>query len=238
MSQLNYYILSDAGNASSEISAALDETQAFNEIGVSSDISLGLEELKNASPDVIIVFPSSGFLSDKNGLNSLLSHLQINTNSVVLMLSRSGQHNTPMEFFGVVETMLLEEIDQAISVLKQKLRRMLVLKSNASNNELIFIRDKGAYIKLKLSDINYIQSIGNYVKIFTASNVYMHRCTMKKLIQNLPDRFIRIHKSYVVNFEKIDRINSEVDIAGNILPLGDSYRDDLLQRIKILGHSS
>jgi DNA-binding LytR/AlgR family response regulator len=56
---------------------------------------------------------------------------------------------------------------------------------------------------------------------------------MAKALDILPDRFFRIHKSYIINFEHVDRIDAdEVMIRDTRLPIGDMYRAALFKRMK------
>lgn len=58
---------------------------------------------------------------------------------------------------------------------------------------------------IKIEDINYIQAYGDYVMLFTANGKHIKEQTMKFFEANLPDTFIRIHRSCIVNSEKIQR---------------------------------
>ena len=66
--------------------------------------------------------------------------------------------------------------------------------------------------------------------------VYTVYSTLKSVADKLPsDRFLRVHRSYVVNLGKIDNIDhTNLQIADKIIPISDSYKNILLQRIKTL----
>jgi DNA-binding LytR/AlgR family response regulator len=57
-----------------------------------------------------------------------------------------------------------------------------------------------------VSDIIYLQAFGDYVYIFTGNGKYLKEQTMKYFENNLPQQFIRIHRSYIVNIKSISRI--------------------------------
>lgn len=95
-----------------------------------------------------------------------------------------------------------------------------------------------AYIQLKIgkeqieiqqNSINYIQSYGNYVKVFTSEKVYVVPTTTQEIVTLLSSqKFLRIHKSYVVNITKITSYTEqEVTISNQQLPIGITYKREL-----------
>jgi len=89
-------------------------------------------------------------------------------------------------------------------------------------------------IELPQDDINYIQSYGNYVKVFTSEKVYVVPTTTQEIVSNLSShKFMRIHKSYVVNLAKITTYTEqEVSITSQLLPIGITYKRELYQRLE------
>ncbi|WP_460684700.1 LytR/AlgR family response regulator transcription factor [Niabella aquatica] len=77
-----------------------------------------------------------------------------------------------------------------------------------------------------------MQSLGNYVKVYTHNSVYVTPATTTEIEQNLQGApFKRIHKSYIVALKKIKRISSgQVCLEnGTLLPVGVTYRRELLE---------
>lgn len=75
--------------------------------------------------------------------------------------------------------------------------------------------------KLIINNIRWIEAMGDYVKVVTKSRNYMILSTMKSFLTKLPEnQFIRIHKSYIVNLEKVINFSPRnVNIDGELLPL-------------------
>jgi DNA-binding LytR/AlgR family response regulator len=111
--------------------------------------------------------------------------------------------------------------------------------SNSDANE-IFIKKGSSLVKLKLKDIIYIEALENYVTLNTLNEKFTIHFTMKALESQLPsETFIRVHRSFIVNISLIKTIkdNSLDMIIGNDLrniPVGNSFRDPLLNRINIM----
>jgi DNA-binding LytR/AlgR family response regulator len=111
--------------------------------------------------------------------------------------------------------------------------------TNSDTNE-IFIKKGSSLVKLKISDITYVEALENYVTLNTKSEKFTIHFTMKAIEYQLPsDTFIRVHRSFIVNISLIKAIkDNSLDITvGNELrniPIGNSFRDPLLNKINII----
>ena len=108
--------------------------------------------------------------------------------------------------------------------------------NNTTQNQpdFIFVKEDSTTYKVSLIDILYIESIGDYIKIHTANKIYITYQTLKKMDENLPSNvFVRVHKSFIVSFNKIDSIQGNVIKMGNHeIPVGYSYRKSFSERVK------
>jgi DNA-binding LytR/AlgR family response regulator len=102
------------------------------------------------------------------------------------------------------------------------------------NESFIFLKQDQSVFKVNYSDILHIQALGNYLQVFTTSQKMIVRETMAEMEEKLPkDIFIRIHKSTIVNFTKIEKfINNQIFIAGKEFPVGTLYKNELVKRFK------
>ena len=105
----------------------------------------------------------------------------------------------------------------------------------------IFIKDGGtSFIRLKYDEVLWIEALENYVLIVTETEKHTVHFTMKSLEQQLPGNFfIRIHRSYIVNIDKIAAIEDNYVIITyggrkKSFPIAKSFRDNLLKKIKII----
>ncbi len=89
---------------------------------------------------------------------------------------------------------------------------------------------KGLKAKVKVAHILYIESFGNYVKIFDDKTFHLANVTMKEVEQTLPpESFVRCHKKYIVNTDTMELFDSNtVSIKGGVkIPVGISYRQQV-----------
>jgi DNA-binding LytR/AlgR family response regulator len=118
---------------------------------------------------------------------------------------------------------------------------LLQLKQTATTNEqinnqsdFIFIKSDKKSIKVNITDISYIEGLGDYIKVYTNDKKLVTNLSMKKIENLLPPKlFFRIHKSYIISINKIESVEGNmVKINNTKLPIGNSYRQDFMQHIK------
>ncbi len=98
----------------------------------------------------------------------------------------------------------------------------------------LFIKDGNYRYKVYFNDINYLSSDHVYVTVHTAARKYLVRGSLQEYISKLDARFLRIHRSYVVNTGKIDKINSVyLVVNGEQLPVSKNHKDSLLEALNI-----
>ncbi|WP_343538526.1 LytTR family DNA-binding domain-containing protein [Sphingobacterium thalpophilum] len=99
----------------------------------------------------------------------------------------------------------------------------------------LVIKVDNEILKLDFGSIYYTQSYGNYVKFFTAENMYMSQITTQEVENKLdPELFVRIHKSYLVALKEISKIaGGELSLKnGTVLPIGKFYKKNVIDRMK------
>jgi two-component system, LytTR family, response regulator len=107
-------------------------------------------------------------------------------------------------------------------------------KENKDNEgEHIFIKSNLKKLKIFTSKIKWIEAFGDYVKVVTEDDTNMVLSTMKAFENELPkDRFVRVHKSYIINVEKVERFNSKfAEIGATKIPLSRNKKDNLVKAL-------
>jgi DNA-binding LytR/AlgR family response regulator len=100
-------------------------------------------------------------------------------------------------------------------------------------NDFIFVKSNLKKRKVFLNDLKYIEALGDYVKLVTENDSLIVLSTMKTFEAILPeDRFLRIHKSYIVNLDKVLRYNSKViELEQQQLPLSRNRKSQLIEAL-------
>jgi DNA-binding LytR/AlgR family response regulator len=104
-----------------------------------------------------------------------------------------------------------------------------------SGNDLYINIDR-RLIKIDLPSINLIEAKGDYIQIKTEDKNYTVHSTLKKIEEKLPDNiFLKVHRSYIINFNKIiDIEDNSVLIERDVIPVSRSNRPELMKRLNLL----
>jgi DNA-binding LytR/AlgR family response regulator len=119
--------------------------------------------------------------------------------------------------------MALYKHGKELEILKE--RDMLYnIVENKDNADYIFVKSKSRLIKLNTNDVIYIEALKDYVVINTSSTRYTIHATMKDIQKKMSeDRFLRVHRSYIINLNKISEIESPnviLEDNNKIIPIG------------------
>ena len=104
---------------------------------------------------------------------------------------------------------------------------------DAYEDKFIFIKSERKYVKVNFDDLLFIEGLKDYVIIHATHGKYMTAMNVKTIFNKLPENtFFRVSKSYIVNVNHIDDIDGAyINIKGNQVPIGRSYRDSFVDYI-------
>jgi DNA-binding LytR/AlgR family response regulator len=113
----------------------------------------------------------------------------------------------------------------------QKLRSEI----HEEDGEHIFIKSNLKKLKIFTSKIKWIEAFGDYVKVVTDEDSNLVLSTMKAFEKDLSkDKFVRVHKSYIINIDKVERFNSRyAEIGITKIPLSRNKKEDLVRALAI-----
>lgn len=103
-------------------------------------------------------------------------------------------------------------------------------------DDSIFVKNKKRLEKILLKDILWVEAYDIYAMIKTLAGQYLLSHSLKAVEEKFPSsHFIRVHRSFIVNKEKIDAIEeSNLIVAGTTIPVGKTYRDSLMKKLSVL----
>lgn len=115
----------------------------------------------------------------------------------------------------------------------QKARERLMVNETKGNTHF-FVKSSGQQHKIKFDDILFVESIKDYVNIKTQNQEYIVLETLKSLEHQLPENFARVHKSFIVNIDKIEKMDvKNVSVAAEIhIPIGETYKSEFFLKLK------
>ena len=89
-------------------------------------------------------------------------------------------------------------------------------------------------LKINFSDIHYVESLSDYIKLHLSGKTVIVRETITNIEAKLPKQdFIRVHRSFIVSIAKIDLFTNEyLEINGKMVPISRTYKNSVLQRLE------
>jgi DNA-binding LytR/AlgR family response regulator len=101
------------------------------------------------------------------------------------------------------------------------------------SSQFIFVKSDYKLVKIEITEIEYIESLKDYIKIVSGGKPVVTLSSMKAIEEKLvPPDFIRVHRSFIVNVRKIKYIHRNFVMAGDKeVPIGDNYKESFLKII-------
>ena len=119
----------------------------------------------------------------------------------------------------------LQDFQRAANRLKERLSE----SAAADSDNTLFLKTDYRIVKVSIPDIRYIEAMSEYLKVWIQGEAkpIITLLSMKKMEERLPDYFMRIHRSYIINLTMIQEVNKNRVImdADTYLPIGDMYKD-------------
>ncbi len=137
----------------------------------------------------------------------------------------------------LLKPIVFERFFKAIEKFIESVKPTSTLKSEVKNDisgDYIFVQSNKKNIKILFDDINYIESIKDYIRIHlkdTSTIIIKHGITA--FSKKLDARFLRVHRSYIVNSKKITAFTKQdIEIEKIEIPIGDYYKSDILKKLQ------
>jgi len=164
-------------------------------------------------------------------------------NDLPQVIISSSKERYAIEAFGFdVTDYLLKptSLPRFMKAVNKALKAHSLNRIGLKNKNEIFIKKGSSLIKIKFSDILWVEALENYVVLNSPNEKHTIHFTMKAIEQKLPrPNFVRVHRSFIVNTSNISVIkDNTIEIAFNdevqSIPIGKSYKDKLLSDINLI----
>jgi DNA-binding LytR/AlgR family response regulator len=119
----------------------------------------------------------------------------------------------------------------------ERARELNKKKSAPQDQNQLFVRVDGKFVRLNLTKIYYIESLGDYVRFVAENNKkYVVHTTIKNIAAKITNgNFLKVHRSFIVNLSKIVDIDeANLLINDKVIPVSRAHRSTLMNKIKTL----
>lgn len=212
---------------------------------------MAVAKLVNNHPNLMLVAEYSNAIEAKNGIKNneidlifldvempiisgfdLLESLD-NSPQVILI---TGKPDYALKAFDYDVTDYLHKpitMSRFDSSVRRAVAKYEQLHRTNEDEEHIFVKSNLKKRKVILNDIKWIEALGDYIKLVTDEANIVILSTMKSFEEQLPeDKFLRIHKSYIINLEKVEKFNSKnVEVSGRSIPLSRNKKTELAEAL-------
>lgn len=251
MSKMNILVVEDESIVSKDIQHSLKKL-GYHVVGAAATGEKALDLAQEFKPDIVLM--DIMLKGEMNGIET--AEIIRNRFSIpVVFLTAYADESTLSkakitEPYGYIikpfkEIDLHTSIEMAIykhskeqEIIKERDLLYSIVENKQAANGFIFVKANSKLVKLKTSDIFYIEALKDYVVIHTEDTRYTIHSTMKEIESKMGAvEFIRVHRSFIVRLDKIASIefpNLTLENDKKIIPIGGSYREELNNRLRMV----
>lgn len=252
MEKLNIFIVEDESIVSKDIQNSLLKL-GYEVVGTASNGKDAIDRITETVPDLILMD-----IMIKGGMTGIevSEKIKEKLNIPVIFLTAYADEGTLSrakitEPYGYIlkpfkEIDLHSTIEMAVykhqkdaELLKERdFLYSLVESKDEKAKDMLFVKSNSRLIKVQLKDIYFIEALKDYVIINTEFARYTVHTTMKELEKKVGHtEFARVHRSFIARLDKIQSIDTQNVVLENekkVIPVGSSYRDELMKRLNLL----
>ncbi|WP_405576807.1 LytR/AlgR family response regulator transcription factor [Winogradskyella sp. Asnod2-B02-A] len=110
----------------------------------------------------------------------------------------------------------------------------VIKTKTTTDNDFLILKENKVLHKVFYTNIQYIEAFGDYVKIHTTEKTIVTHSTFSKFMTSLPDNFLRTHKSFCINLNKMNCLSgNQITIDTHTIPIGQTYKDSVLKVLNL-----
>ncbi len=232
MKQLQCIIADDEPIARQILENYIKEIPTLTLVASCKDAFEVMETLQNQSVDLLFLDINMPKLSGLSLLKTMQQRPEVIITTAYPEYAIEGFELSVTDY--LLKPFSLERFLQAVMKVQKKSavppEATVVQKEEVSLS--IFVKSDKKLIKLMYDEINYVEAFGNYIKIYTDKMILVPQ-TLASFLEKLPNQFLRIHKSFIINFDKLKLIDgNQVVLQNDVkLSIGKSYRKAVIGRI-------
>ncbi|HYK47895.1 MAG TPA: LytTR family DNA-binding domain-containing protein [Parafilimonas sp.] len=222
-------IVEDETLAQNVIQSHLQRTPGFELVGICNNALEATETLSKHDVDLIFLDVQ---LPGMTGLNFLRT---LQDPPLVVLTTAHAEYALESYEFNVIDYLLkpisFERFSKTVNkIVDGKLFTQAAKEKQTWPHDHIFIKSSGKFFKVNFSEIVYVESMKDYLKIYTADYRLITHQTMNEMEKMLPAKqFMRVHKSYIVSLAHIKTIQTNnIEVGKAFIPIGSNYKEKVM----------
>ncbi|WP_282056457.1 LytR/AlgR family response regulator transcription factor [Maribacter luteus] len=222
---LNTVVVEDSETQRAVITKLAKDNPHLNVVGDYANGILALNAIKKTKVDLILLDIVMPVVNGFDLLDSLQKPPQI------ILISDSSDYALKAFDYNNITDYLQKPIDKSrfATAIDRAVKTQNQINRDNDEGEFVYVNVDLQKKKIFINSIQWVEAMGDYIKIVTTEGKFVVLSTMKAFLEQMPEnKLIRIHKSYIVNVNKIDNWSStKVEVDGTKLPMSRSHKDQL-----------
>lgn len=196
-------------------------------VGVCEDAIQLNNQLKSQQADLLFLDIEMPYMTGIELLNSLSNPPKVIITSAYAEYAIKGYDLEVSDY--LLKPISFERFLKAVN----KVYDQLISSQTPVVQDYLFVKTSLKLEKIRFNDMRFIEGVENYVAIYTSDGKIITHTTLRTILQKLPpERFVQVHKSYLVNIDKIDSIEGNLlGIGKSKIPLSRTYKEAALEII-------
>lgn len=196
-------------------------------VGVCEDAIQLNNQLKSQQADLLFLDIEMPYMTGIELLNSLSNPPKVIITSAYAEYAIKGYDLEVSDY--LLKPISFDRFLKAVN----KVYDQLISSQTPVVQDYLFVKTSLKLEKIRFNDMRFIEGVENYVAIYTSDGKIITHTTLRTILQKLPPaRFVQVHKSYLVNIDKIDSIEGNLlGIGKNKIPLSRTYKETALEII-------
>ena len=232
---INCIIVDDEPIAREILESHLLKIEAINIVATCKNAIEAFNELNSSAIDLIFLDINMPEISGLSFVKSINKNIKVIFTTAYREYAVDGFNLQAVDYllkpisFERLLQAVNKYLDENITVLNEFEQDMKEVLS-----DFIFVRSDRKMVKINFSEIDYIESFSDYIKIHLEDKIIITRETISNIEAKLPQKeFLRIHRSFIVSIAKIESFTNEfIEIRKKAIPISRSYKKDVLSRLE------
>ena len=205
----------------------LEKSEKFTILSSFDNFKDSKDFLSSISVDIIFIGFTLPVFNPFNFLDSL------NSNPFIVFISDQTDHAFKSFDYNTLDYIKTPLNEEKIEKIEKKLNT-INNNSEENNKSHLYLKSNLKKRKVYTKDIKWVEALGDYVKVITSKSNIIVLSSLRNFEKKLPtNKFLRIHKSYIINLDKIDNITSKtVEIESSLIPISRNKKADLDKILK------
>jgi len=228
---INCLIIDDEPMARKLLQEYIEETDFLELVGTAENPVKAMSLIKELDVDLIFLDVN---MPKMNGMEFMRSSANL---PMVIMTTAYGQYALEGFEMAVIDYLVKPFSLERFLKAAQKALDLKILKNKATpantTTDHFYVKCNGKVTRVNYNELLYIEGMSNYIMLYTTTGKLVVYLTIKGILEKLPpNNFIQVHKSAVVNVDKISSIDGNMLYIGeHKVSIGANFSDDVMKKI-------